>query len=265
MVCLVDIFEIHFQRCIIPAGFADAVAELHHFCDGSQVGFGACSYIRLVSPSGKIHLALVTTKSRLAPLKQVSIPRLELSAAVLSVELDTLLRRELDVHLIGSTLWTDSEIHNESKRHKVSWLIAFLWYDSTASLLGGFMLMGHRILLMWCQGDVLQTTYHSVGLADLRSWDSSRVNGQWHVSLIWRFLTITPRCVRVRCCLHGVVWHLLSQVLILWSCCAVTIPAITASRKLCAGCYGLNLTWWNEPHRLALSRLKKCLLLRRWS
>ena len=116
--------EIHFQRCIIPAGFADAVAELHHFCDGSQVGFGACSYIRLVSPSGKIHVALVTAKSRLAPLKQVSIPRLELSAAVLSVELDTLLRRELDVHLIGSTFWTDSEIvrsyiHNESKRYKV--------------------------------------------------------------------------------------------------------------------------------------------------
>ena len=116
--------EIHFQRCIIPAGFADAVAELNHFCDGSQVGFGACSYTRFVSPSGKIHVASVTAKSRLAPLKQVSIPRLELSAAVLSVELETLLRRELDVHLIGSTFWTDSEIvrsyiHNESKRYKV--------------------------------------------------------------------------------------------------------------------------------------------------
>ena len=106
--------EIHFQRCIIPAGFADAVAELHHFCDGSQVGFGACSYVRLVSPSGNNHVALVTAKSRLAPLKQVSIPRLELSAAVLSVELDTLLRRELDVHLI-----VRSYIHNESKHYKV--------------------------------------------------------------------------------------------------------------------------------------------------
>ena len=161
--------------------------------------------------------------------------------------------------LLGPTFTTSQNVIRSS------WLIAFLWYDSIASLLSGFMLMGHRILLMWCQGDVMQTTYHSVGLADLRSWDCSRVNGQWHVSLIWRFLKMTPRCVRVRCCLHGVVWHLLSQVLILWSCCAVTIPANTASRKLCAGCYGWNLAWWNEPHRLALSRLQKCLLLRRWS
>ena len=69
-------------------------------------------------------MTLVMAKSRLAPLKQVSIPRLELSAAVLSVELETLLRRELDVHLIGFTFWTESEIvrsyiHNESKRYKV--------------------------------------------------------------------------------------------------------------------------------------------------
>ena len=168
-------------------------------------------------------------------------------------------RSGLTARLLGPTFTTSQNVIRSS------WLIAFLWYDSTASLLSDFMLMGHRILLMWCQGDVMQTTNHSVGLEDLRSWDCSRVSGQWHVSLIWRFLKMTPRCVRVRCCHHGVVWHLLSQVLILWSCCAVTIPATTASRKLCAGCYGWNLAWWNEPHRLALSQLQKCLLLRRWS
>ena len=83
--------EINFQPCVIPVVFTNVAADLHHFCDGSQVGFWACSYIRSVSPPGKILVALVTAKSRLAPLKQVSIPRLELSAAVISVELDTLL------------------------------------------------------------------------------------------------------------------------------------------------------------------------------
>ena len=57
----------------------------------------------------------------LAPLKQILIPRLESAAVMLSVELDTCLHRELDVHLTGSTLWTDSEtvrsyVHNEWKR-----------------------------------------------------------------------------------------------------------------------------------------------------
>ena len=90
MGCLIEIFEScschSIQRYVIPAGFTNDVTELHHFCGGSQVGFGACSYIILVGP-GKIQVALVTGKYHLAPLKQVSIPRLELLAAVVSMVL----------------------------------------------------------------------------------------------------------------------------------------------------------------------------------
>ena len=43
-------------------------------------------------------------------MKQITIPRLELSAAVLSIQLDVLLRRELDIPVMESTFWTDSEI-----------------------------------------------------------------------------------------------------------------------------------------------------------
>ena len=86
--------EIPFKRCVIPAGFINGVTELHHFCDSSQVAFEACFFIHLISPSGKIHMALVTANYRLAPLKQASIPMLKFSAAVLSVELHTLLCQE---------------------------------------------------------------------------------------------------------------------------------------------------------------------------
>ena len=113
-----------FPRCVIPEEFAEnGVHELNHFCDGSQSGYGACSYVRSVNAAGQVHVALVASKGRLVPLKQMTIPRLELAAAVLAVRLDVLLRRELEVPLLLSTFWSDSEIvlayiKNEEKRYK---------------------------------------------------------------------------------------------------------------------------------------------------
>ena len=64
------------------------------------------------------------SKGRLAPLRTVAIPPLELCAALLAVRLDVLLWRELDIHIMRSSFFTDSAIarayiHNESKRFKV--------------------------------------------------------------------------------------------------------------------------------------------------
>ena len=56
--------------------------ELHHFSDASSQGYGAVSYLRQIDVNGGVHCSLVMAKSRLAPLKTVTIPRMELSAAV---------------------------------------------------------------------------------------------------------------------------------------------------------------------------------------
>ena len=69
-------------------------------------------------------VTLLASKGRLAPLRQTTIPRLELCAAVESVKLDALVKRALDVELLPSTFWTDSEItrayiRNDTKRFKV--------------------------------------------------------------------------------------------------------------------------------------------------
>lgn len=60
-------------------------------------------------------------KARVTPLKAVSIPRLELTAAVLAARVDSLLRAELTFHLEGSVFWTDSTsvlkyLNNEDRR-----------------------------------------------------------------------------------------------------------------------------------------------------
>ena len=119
-----ELESLHFPRCIIPSGFEFGVAELHHFSDASAVGYGACSYLRVIRPDGKIHVTLIASKGRLAPIRAITIPRLELAAAVIAVKLDDVIRSTLDIQCIPSTFWTDSQIvlayiKSEDRRFKV--------------------------------------------------------------------------------------------------------------------------------------------------
>ena len=56
--------------------------ELHVFSDASVIGYGACAYLRVLYVNGFVGCSLVMRKSRVAPLKPISVPRLELTAAV---------------------------------------------------------------------------------------------------------------------------------------------------------------------------------------
>ena len=101
---------VKFARCVVPEEFVGGIYELHHFADASTTGYGACSYLRCKNKDGQIHVSLLTAKGRLAPIKEITIPRLELCAAVEAIRLDVMIRRELDLELLPSTFWTDSQI-----------------------------------------------------------------------------------------------------------------------------------------------------------
>eukprot|EP00112_Aurelia_sp_Birch-Aquarium-sp1_P011096 Seg2340.7 transcript_id=Seg2340.7/GoldUCD/mRNA.D3Y31 product="hypothetical protein" protein_id=Seg2340.7/GoldUCD/D3Y31 len=113
--------ELKVPRCFKPEDFGEAkTVELHHFSDASEDGFGAVSYLRTVNYEGKIQCSFVIGKSRLAPLKPMKIPKLELSAATVAVKLDRMLKQELEIRVDPSVFWTDSTavikyISNENK------------------------------------------------------------------------------------------------------------------------------------------------------
>ena len=58
--------------------------EFHHFSDASEHGYGACSYLRTVNSHGVVSVHLVMAKARVAPSATMTIPRLELMAAVVA-------------------------------------------------------------------------------------------------------------------------------------------------------------------------------------
>ena len=113
------------ERSLKPEGFGHVVScQLHHFSDASAMGYGAVSYLRLVNDLGQIHCAIVMAKSRVAPLKKITIPRLELAAAAVAARLNMVIKKELDMKIDHTTFWTDSTavlryLRNETARYQV--------------------------------------------------------------------------------------------------------------------------------------------------
>ncbi len=103
--------ETEIPRCYKPDGFKELKSvELHHFTDASTEGYGTASYLRLEDVEGKVHCGLIMGKSRVAPLKTMTVPRLELTAATLAVKVDKQIRQELDLPITRVIFWTDSTI-----------------------------------------------------------------------------------------------------------------------------------------------------------
>ena len=85
--------------------------EFHAFGDAPEKGYGACMYIRSSLPDGAHKSVLVASKSRVAPIKTVSLPRLELMGALLCARLVSFVRNALHLSMYTKVFcWTDSKI-----------------------------------------------------------------------------------------------------------------------------------------------------------
>lgn len=113
------------SRCFKPVDFGTvASAQLHHFADASEVGYGTATYLLLCNTDGKLCSILIMGKARVVPLKPpITIPRLELTTAVVAAHMDRLWRKELQMPLLDSVFWTNSTsvlkyVKNETSRFK---------------------------------------------------------------------------------------------------------------------------------------------------
>ena len=100
----------HIPRCYVPRGFIAESVQLHGFCDASENAYGAVIYLRSTDPIGGVHITLVTAKTKVAPIKRLTIPRLELCGAYLLAGLLGHVKEVFHLPLCNVYAWTDSTI-----------------------------------------------------------------------------------------------------------------------------------------------------------
>ncbi|GFX75072.1 uncharacterized protein TNCV_4064741 [Trichonephila clavipes] len=78
--------ELKIPRKILDSSGDSSEVQIHTFSDASQKAYGAAAFLR-VKHKDRVSVDLVTSKSRVAPLKRLSLPRLELMGALLAARL----------------------------------------------------------------------------------------------------------------------------------------------------------------------------------
>ncbi|CAG9813428.1 unnamed protein product [Phaedon cochleariae] len=119
---LKNISSLTIPRCYSRSLPSAKLMEIHIFGDASEEAFAAVAYLRIVSEN-TIEVAFISAKARVSPLKPLSIPRLELQAAVMGTRLLRTILAEIDIPIAKSYLWSDSKtvlhwIRGDGKNYK---------------------------------------------------------------------------------------------------------------------------------------------------
>ena len=101
--------EKHIPRCYFDKESHITSMELHGFCDASELAYAAVVYLRLTTTLDT-QVSLVISKTKVSPIKRLTIPRLELCGASLLARLLHHVRQILNIPLSQTYAWTDSTI-----------------------------------------------------------------------------------------------------------------------------------------------------------
>lgn len=103
----------------------ETTLELHVFCDASPAAYAAVAYYRQILAHTQMHISFIACKSRAAPInKCITIPKLEMQAAVIACRLADTIARESRLVINKRFFWTDSQIvlcqiMNNTRNYKV--------------------------------------------------------------------------------------------------------------------------------------------------
>jgi len=100
-----DLRITRYASCLSPE-----LIEIHGFSDASETAYGACVYLRTVDTQGKVFVHLLCAKTKVSPLKPLTIPKLELNAAVVLARLVKKVTESLDIVIHRICYWSDSTI-----------------------------------------------------------------------------------------------------------------------------------------------------------
>ena len=107
---LPSLSAVQVDRCFKVATLDPSTAEIqvHTFTDASDGAYAAATYIRCQYPDGTVKTTLALAKARPSPIRKLSIPKLELKAAVLGTKLSLELEKALNLPVRDHVFWTDS-------------------------------------------------------------------------------------------------------------------------------------------------------------
>ena len=100
----------HVPRCYFSFKDATVSTQLHGFSDASEDAYGGVVFLRTEDSTKKVHVALVISKTKVSPIKRLSIPRLELCGAQVLTKLLCHAKRILNVPVGSVFAWTDSTV-----------------------------------------------------------------------------------------------------------------------------------------------------------
>ncbi|GFX46393.1 integrase catalytic domain-containing protein [Trichonephila clavipes] len=82
--------------------------SIHTCVDASKTAYAACIFLRSESNTGSVTVQLLQARSRITPMKTITIPRLELMAATIGARLFSSVKHALKISNIKTYFWTDS-------------------------------------------------------------------------------------------------------------------------------------------------------------
>ncbi|XP_055589494.1 uncharacterized protein LOC129741739 [Uranotaenia lowii] len=106
-----DLGKVRIPRCYFPSPFPKNLENLqiHVFVDASEAAFSSVAYFRL-EMDGVVQVAFIGSKTKVAPLKTVSIPRLELKSAVLGTRLLNTISSQHTFRIGHRYMWSDAGV-----------------------------------------------------------------------------------------------------------------------------------------------------------
>lgn len=130
--------QISFDRRVTTNEQRDV--QLHRFCDASNVGYGAC--VRSYGENDENAMVkILCAKSRVAPLKTITMPQLELYGALMLARLQDEVKRVLNISPSKTIFWCDSTI-------------VLHWIYTEPHLLNNFVTVSNPYIIEPCHGNL---------------------------------------------------------------------------------------------------------------